>query len=82
MIENYDKFIKNLKKNRMAHWARMLENSGCKIIVAIDDMPSEMDEEYTKWCLENCNDSWFVYNENYVFFDTEEDAMAFKLRWL
>ena len=83
MIKNYNKFIKRLKRNRLSHYARIIENSGCKIMVVFDyRVLSEMDKEYNKWCKENCSGKYFVYNENYAFFDIEEDAVAFKLRWL
>ena len=54
------------------------------MIVFIDTaiVPSQIDEEYDKWCEENCINKYYVYNENYAFFETEEDAMAFKLHWI
>ena len=82
MIVDYDEFIAHLNEHRLGHCARMIVNSGCRIIVAVDaDVASEMDHEYNIWCRENSLDKYFVYNENYVFFDTEEDAIAFKLMW-
>lgn len=33
------------------------------------------------WCKENCNDL-FLFGPGQVSFRTEEDAMAFKLRWM
>ncbi len=83
VIEDYQEFIDYLNTNRLAHCARMIQNGGCKIIVAINrEISSEHDVIYGNWCNENCSGKYFVYNENYVFFDIDEDAVAFKLRWI
>ncbi len=35
------------------------------------------------WCSENCRGKWFGTDWNRIwYFDLEEDAVAFKLRWV
>lgn len=79
---DYDLFIADLKSHNLGHYARKIKRSGCSIMVKFQGtIDMRRDEEYSKWCKTNCNEKYFVYNENYVFFQTEEDAVAFKLRW-
>lgn len=78
----YNNFIADLKSNRLEHWANIIQNTGCKVMIGLpENIWAGQDAEYAIWCKENCNERYFVYNENYVFFETEEDALAFKLRW-
>jgi len=81
MIE-YNSFMGDLESHNLEHWAKVIRQSGCKVMIELLDTNIGIDIEYNKWCKENCNDKYFVYNENYIFFETEEDATAFKLRWL
>ena len=81
MIE-YNSFIADLESNNLGHWARILERTRCKIIVKLLNTDLGIDTEYNKWCKANCNNKYFVYNETYAFFETEEDAVAFILRWI
>lgn len=79
----YNNFIADIINHHVPRWAKDIKESGCKIMIAFPVMrPSGVDQKYGKWCKANCNDKYYVYNENYVFFKTEEDAMAFKLRWI
>ena len=43
-------------------------------------------KESVEWCEENCKDHYvfghFSYNGPFVYFKSEEDAAAFKLRWM
>ena len=36
---------------------------------------------YEKWCDENFIDNYILWNDS-IYLKSEEDAMAFKLRWL
>ena len=80
---DYNSFIEELETHRLGHYSRKIKESGCKIMIAfpIELVEAGKDTEYSKWCKANCNEKYFVYNEHYVFFKTEEDAIAFKLRW-
>ena len=81
MIE-YNAFMADLESHNLEHWARIVKQSGCTIIISLlKDTDLGIYTEYDKWCKENCNDKYYVYNETYVFFENEEDALAFKLRW-
>lgn len=83
MTAEFDHLMKLMKRNNLAHYARMIENTKCRILVEFDiSRPSSMDEEYNEWCKENCTGDYYVYNEYCVFFELEEEAVAFKLRWL
>ena len=47
--------------------------------------PDDITEEIRKWIEENITDVYYIeYGDvhNFVLFVKEEDAMAFKLRWL
>lgn len=82
-MNEYDELIQYMRSNRLDHCARMIERSGCRVIVFIDRrVPSDFNVAYDDWCRDNCFEKYYVYNENYVFFDCEEDAMAFKLQWM
>ena len=57
----------------------------------IDKIHVVYKEVFQKWCGENCAAPFYIKNTNTTFdnnayikivFTTEEDAMAFKLRWL
>jgi len=79
----YSNFIADLRHGNLEHYARMIENRDCKIMISFPGaIPMQDAVGYIDWCKENCNERYFVYNEYYIFFKTEEDAMAFKLRWL
>lgn len=82
-MTEYNAFMRELESNNLAHWARGIKKSGCKVMVFIStaDYPSDVDKEYEEWCKKNCINKYYVYNENYAFFETEEDALAFKLTW-
>ncbi len=82
-ILDYNCFLADLRSNGLEHWARVVEKTDCKIMISFPkNISSDRETEYIIWCKENCNARYFVYNENHVFFKTEEDAIAFKLRWL
>lgn len=38
-------------------------------------------KEKSKWLDDNIKNSWF-YNMSMIYFSNEEDAMAYKLRWI
>ncbi len=45
------------------------------------ELDNEQHYEAALWCEENCQDKWLVGIEESDFVN-EEDAMAFKLRWI
>ncbi len=73
-----EEFRKRLIKDNLAHWARGYDNEySCYVVDVLVEI-----QEAKDWCKENCTGWYSVYNENYTVFTLEEDAMAFKLRWV
>lgn len=82
-MSEFNTLMIELESDNLGHWVRIIKRSGCDVVVSfLKDTELGINTEYSKWCKENCNDKYFVYNETYVFFKTVEDAMAFKLVWL
>jgi len=76
----YNIFIADLVRTR---WGTELERSNCRVMVKFPyHTKTGIYVDYEEWCEANCNEEYYVYNENYVFFETKEDAIAFKLRWI
>ena len=40
-------------------------------------------QEVWNWCRDNCTEKWYVcqFNPFYLYFDSNDDAMLFKLTW-
>lgn len=69
-----------LVNDNLSHYANKYNWQGWKIVIQLSG-----DDEIRKldiWCKANCADRYVVHNEHYTLFETLEDAMAFKLRWL
>ena len=87
-LNAYDRFLNALKRLGPKRYVKLVENNPCRILVRFEwedyshKKDSSIDNEYIQWCGSNCEGQFYVYNAYYVLFEIEEDAMAFKLRWL
>lgn len=61
--------------------------------IEIEGIHQLYEDIFKKWCGENCKDSFMITRRQYskfnyeknsitITFETEEDTVAFKLRWL
>jgi len=87
MIITIEKFIEDLKNDRMGHYVYMYVEKSYTLAVYIENgfaygANTGQIKEFNKWCNENCNGDWRVYNEFWVVFELDSDAIAFKLRWI
>ncbi len=87
MIITIEQFIEDLKNGRMGHYVYMYVEKSYTLAVYIENgfaygVSTGQIKEFNKWCNENCNGDWSVYNEFWVVFELDSDAIAFKLRWL
>ena len=58
----------------------------------IDEIPTIYNKVFKEWCEQNCKETFDIWSHDWeeegitldmrVTFISEEDAMAFKLRWL
>lgn len=87
MVITIEEFFEQLKKDRLGHYihiyaAKILTLAVC-IDIELENRASDgWEKEFFAWCTENCNGYWSVYNEFWVLFELDSDAMAFKLRWI
>ena len=69
---------------KLLNWRRKYK--GYRVLRLVRFLTTDKKENMESWLSENCSSDWNIYlstyTGSYCAFESETDAMAFKLRWI
>lgn len=81
---NLKQFIYDLEANDLYHYAKIYKDPIWRHFVFIENHSGcglTYERQLISWCEENCKKEYSVFNGCIAVFESNEDALAFKLRW-